>query len=66
MFYCPDRCYETTIAQPGSAVAEPSGDNATAVDNSAVPGAPAAPAETPSVPESAGENPISIEGGVGE
>ena len=40
MYYCPDRCYETTLPQPGTAAANASGDNAKAVDNTAVPGAP--------------------------
>lgn len=40
MYYCPDRCYETTVVQPGSETVNPSGDNATAVENASVPGAP--------------------------
>lgn len=41
MYYCPDRCYETTIAQPGGEAVNASGDNAVAVEGASIPGAPA-------------------------
>jgi hypothetical protein len=61
MYYCPDRCYETTMPQPGETAQTASGDNAAAVDNSAVPGATAVDTPAPDVPDSVGENPISLD-----
>lgn len=55
MYYCPDRCYQTNVPEPGAAVSA-TGDAAVA--------APAAPGDVPSeadVPDSIGENPIDAE-----
>lgn len=62
MYYCPGRCYETTLPQPGGEAATITGDTAAPVNIAP----PSAPADAPAVPESIGENPISLDDGVAE
>lgn len=59
MFYCPDRCYETAVTAPGAQTM------ATGDAGVAAPAAPSASGDV-EVPDSVGENPISVEGAYSE
>ncbi|MCB1537525.1 MAG: pilus assembly protein N-terminal domain-containing protein [Rhodospirillales bacterium] len=61
MYYCPDRCYETSVPQPGSDVAAPATAPAPPPSSAASGGSDGG--DAPAVPESVGENPIEINGG---